>query len=58
MILTLQVNQMAKILGQLGWYKCIRLLPYAYGQHMNVLKTFYMSYMDVGSGLRGCQAQP
>jgi hypothetical protein len=33
MILTPHMTQMAQILG----HNCVRLLPYAYGQHMNVL---------------------
>jgi hypothetical protein len=36
------------LLGQLGQYSSLRVHPYAYPQHMNVLKHFHMLYnMDV-----------
>jgi hypothetical protein len=44
MILTSHVTQMAQILG----HNCVRLLPYAYGQHMNVLK--HSVYVQYGCG--------
>jgi hypothetical protein len=41
MILTPHMTQMAQILG----HNCVRLLPYAYGQHVNVLKcSVYFQY--------------
>ena len=41
------------ILSQVGWvYYFARLLRYAYVQHINVLKHFYVFYLDVGSSLR------
>jgi hypothetical protein len=40
------MTKMAQILG----HNCVRLLPYAYGQHMNVLKhSVYVQY--------GCRKQ-
>jgi hypothetical protein len=56
MILTPQVSQKAKSWANWGGYKCTRLLPYAYVQHMNVLKHFAMSNMDVGSSLKWLSA--
>ncbi len=44
MVLTPHVTQVAQILG----LNCVRLLPYAYGQHMNVLK--YSVYVQFGCG--------
>jgi hypothetical protein len=38
------MTQMAQILG----HNCVRLLPYAYGQHMHVLK--YSVYVQYGCG--------
>jgi hypothetical protein len=48
MILTPHMAQMAQILG----HNCVRLPPYAYGEHMNVLKLSCMFNMDVGSSLK------
>ncbi len=40
-ILTPQVTQITKIWAKQGGYNCVRrLLPYAYGKHINVLKHF------------------
>jgi hypothetical protein len=39
-ILTPQVTQNPKIWANYCVYNCVRLLPYAYGQHINVLKHF------------------
>ncbi len=35
-------------LTQVVGCNCLRLLPYTHGQHINVLKLFYMSNMDAG----------
>ncbi len=35
-------------LSQVGWVYCVRLLPYAFGQHINVLKHFV--YVQYGYG--------
>jgi hypothetical protein len=32
----------------LGGYNCVRLLPYAYGQHINVLKYFELVLYGCG----------
>ena len=39
-ILTPQVTQNPKIWAKSGVYKCVRVPPYAYEQHINVLKKF------------------
>ncbi len=44
MILTQHMTHMAQILG----HNCVRLLPYVYGQHMNVLK--HSVYVQYGGG--------
>ncbi len=37
-ILTPQVTKNPKFWAKYGGYNCVKLLPYAYGQHINVLK--------------------
>jgi hypothetical protein len=44
MILTPYITQIAQILG----HNCVRLQPYAYGQHINVLK--HSVYVQYGCG--------
>ncbi len=46
--LTPQVTQNPKIWAKQGMYNCVRLLPYAYGQHINVHKKFVYVYYGCG----------
>ncbi len=50
------IDHVPQNLSQVGGYNCVRLIPYAYGQHINVLKHFAISKMDAGSSLKWLSA--
>ncbi len=57
-ILTPQVTQNPKIWPKYGGHNCLRLLTYAHGQHMNVLKHFVYVYRRCRKQFWvGCQPQ-